>query len=168
MAAFSSIAPGFSHTAAPGNIYSSCTCHFALATSVGVRPPGQNEPESQIATSSPLGARNWIPITDIEVYPEHIIRVSHCLQAFSPSHMPPRPAFSPPTAPTGAADTCSFSGRRVGMVGRAGRGRGEPGPASTSGAATPTSGTARRGLGRGGRPSVHPRGGFWAGSRLPV
>ena len=145
--------------------------HFALATSVGVRPPGQNKLESQIATSSLMGAGNWIPTNDIEVYPEHIIRVSHCLQTFSPSHRPPRPAFSPPTAPTGAADTCSSNGRRVGMVGRAGRGRGR----------------ARAGLHeRGGnpnlrdcqagsrawwpppRPSVHPRGGFWAGSRLPA
>ena len=84
----------------------------------------------------------------IEVHLEHIFNVSRRLQT---ALGPPRawPAESPPTehweSPT--SDIPESNRRRIGGVGRAGRGAGEPGPAS--GVAAPRT---RRGPGRGGRP----------------
>ena len=88
----------------------------------------------------------------IKVHPEHIFSVSRRLQtSFPPGPPGARPALSPPTAPSGIPTNTpgipGSSGRHVGVVGRAGRGAGEPGPASGVAA----SGT-QRGPGRGGRP----------------
>ena len=79
---------------------------------------------------------------------EHIFNVSRRLQT-NPGPPRARPTRSPPTehwdTPTGGISVSS--GRQVGVVGRAGRGAGEPGPAS--GVAAPRT---RRGPWRGGHP----------------
>ena len=65
----------------------------------------------------------------IEVHPEHIFQVSHRLQTFSPPNAsgPPRPTVSPPPDPAGPRGARRPSGRRVGVLGRAGRARESPG-----------------------------------------
>ena len=77
----------------------------------------------------------------IEVHPEHIFNVSRRLQT-TPGPPRTRPTRSPPTehweTPTGGIPESSR--RQVGGVGRAGRGTGEPGPAS--GVAAPSMKTA--------------------------
>ena len=64
----------------------------------------------------------------IEVHPEHIHNVSLRLQTFSPQDNTTNPRPVHPQPPTGPLPTTR--GRRFGGLGRAGRGAGEPGPAS--------------------------------------
>ena len=87
----------------------------------------------------------------IEVRPEHIFSVSRRLQTSPPGPPHARPVPSPPAAPLGILDPHipGSDGRHVGVVGRAGRGAGEPGPASGVAA----SGT-QHGPRRGGRPPL--------------
>ena len=71
----------------------------------------------------------------IEVCPEHIHSVSRRLQAFSPQNDTPHPTRSQLAPAPGPSTSVSTRGQHTRGLGRAGRGAGEPGPAS--GAASP-------------------------------